>query len=82
MTLTEQQQKTIKLAIQDLGGGVAPQAVLYALYIQAYVDGQKSVKQGVAAEGGRARASKLTPEQRSEIARNAARARHDRRPID
>jgi hypothetical protein len=66
----------------DLKGGVAPAAVLYALYIQAFCEGQKSVKQGVAAEGGRARASKLSPEARSEIARKAARARHDRKPED
>ena len=35
----------------------------------------ESVEKTRASEGGKARASKLTPEQRSEIARNAAKKR-------
>ena len=32
-------------------------------------------------KGGKARASKLTPEQRKEIARNAAKARWEKKPL-
>ena len=68
----------LRLALDKAGSSGELNRIVVGL-LSAYVNGQTAA-QSLASQGGKARAEKLTPEQRSAIARKGAAARYALKP--